>query len=91
MVKHGVTRNDWVIMDNFKCMYHYNYNGLVKAVIVVQVTEEEYLDVKGNVVNEFDITKLGNNTRFRMVHPSYLLFIEKMGSNTNAEKYKTLN
>ena len=49
------------------------------------------MDVKDNVVDEFDITKLGNKIRFCMLHPRYLLFVNEVGSNTNSEKDTTLN
>jgi len=64
-------------------------NKLVKADLVIEVDDEEYLNVHGNVVDEFDETRLGNKTKFRMMHPNYLLFVNKVGPNTNAEKDNT--
>ena len=53
-------------------------------VVIREIAEDEYLDDNGNVVNKFDITKLGNNMRFRMLHPRYLLCVDELGSNTKA-------
>jgi len=69
-------------------MYLHTYDELVKAGVAIEVTDEEYLDVHGNVVGEFDETRLGNKTKFCMIHPRYLLFVDEVGSNTNAEKDK---
>ena len=63
----------------------------MKAGVVEEIDEEEYLDFNGNVVNKFDITRLVNNTRFRILHPRYLLFVDEISSNTNAEKDKSSN
>jgi len=76
-------------MDNFKFMYLHTYDKLAKAGVAIEVDDEEYLDVHGNIVGEFDETRLGNKTKFRMIHPRYLPFLDEVGSNTNAEKYKT--
>ena len=89
VVKYGVKRSEWVTMDNFKFMYHHTYAELVKAGVAMEVDAEEYLDGKGNVVGEYDDGRLGNKTKFRMLHPRYLLFVDEVGSNTNAEKDKT--
>ena len=59
--------------------------------VAVEVEDEEFPDVNGNVIGKFDNTKLGNNTRFRMLHPICLLFVDKVGSNTNAEKDNDLS
>ena len=91
VVKYGVKCRKWVTMDSFKFMYHHTYNELVKAGVAMEVDEEEYLDVKGNVVGEYDDKRLGNKTKYRMLHPRYLLFVDEVGSNTNAEKDKTMN
>ena len=53
----------------------------MKDGVAKDVEEEEYLDDHGNVVNKFNNTKLGNNTRFRMLYPRYRLFVDEVGSN----------
>ena len=89
VVKYGVKRSEWVTMDNFEFMYHHTYRELVKAGVAKVVQEEEYLDVHGNVVSEHDDAKLGKKTKYRMVYPRYLFFVDEVGSNTHAEKDKT--
>ena len=76
-------------MDNFKFMYCHTYTALLKTGIAIEVDDAKYLDMKGNVVGEFGDERLGNRSRFRMTNPRYFLFIDKAGSNTNAEKDKT--
>lgn len=39
------------------------YNKLVKTGITMEVEEEEYMDIKGNVIGEYDTKKLGNKTK----------------------------
>ena len=76
-------------MDNFRFIYHHINRELTKTGVARRVQEEEYLDVHGNVVSENDDAKLGKKTKYRMVYPRYLFFVDEVGSNTNAEKDKT--
>jgi len=62
---------------------------LVKAGVAIKVDDDKYLDMKRNLVGYYDDGRLGNKTKFRMVRPRYPLFVDEVGSNTNAEKYKT--
>ena len=91
VVKFGTKRSEWVTVDNFTFMYDQTYLEFVKAGIVLEMDEETYLDNKGNIVLEYDKKRLGNKTRYKLQHPEYLLFVDKVGSNTNGEKDKTAN
>lgn len=89
VVKYGVTRSEWATMENLTFMYNNTYAEVVNAGVVIEVDDEEYLDLKGNVVGEYDDGRLGNKTKFQMVYPMNLLFADKVGCNTNTEKDKT--
>jgi len=79
-----VKRRESVTTDNFKFMYLHTYDEQVKADVAIEGDDEEYLDVHGNIVGKFDETRLGNKSKFCMIHPRYLLFVDEVGSNTSA-------
>ena len=70
-------------------MYQHTHHELVKAGVAEEVEEEEYLYIQSNVGSQNNDSKLGKKTKYRVVHPHYLFFVDEVGSNKNSEKDKS--
>jgi hypothetical protein len=65
-----IKRRTWVTRENFENMYEKIYATIVEAGVAEELTEPiQYKD--------------GLPTKYRLIHPEYVLFVDETGCNTN--------
>ena len=85
-VKFDYKRADWCTYANFLMMYREVYKEMVKGGIAVRLDDKVYMTKEGEAVEENDANRLGLATRFNVVRPDRLLFVDEVGSNTSQTK-----
>ena len=87
--KHGVKfeskRADWCTYNNFEAMYEQVYKEMVAGGIAVEFPNKEWLNKEGVVVLE-EKDALGLQTKYNLIRPDRLLFVDEVGSNTSQTK-----
>jgi hypothetical protein len=75
-------REEWCNVANFEQMYHECYEKMVESKIAIKTVEENWLDKEGVVVEEEHLA-FGRKTKYQMIHPNYLVFVDEVGDNTS--------
>jgi hypothetical protein len=77
-----IKRRTWCTDSIFTEMYEAVYAAMVEAGVARYSEEEKMLDINGNEVN--DKAKMaGRPTRYELIHPEMVLFVDETGANTN--------
>jgi hypothetical protein len=75
-------RINWCTYENFSNMYDGVYHSMVKAGVAIQTPEERMYDQNG--VRVFDKSDMyGRPTKFQMIKPQNVVFVDETGCNTN--------
>lgn len=86
-IKFDYTRGaDLCTFTDFWMMYHKVYKEMVKGGIAVSLDDKVYMTKEGETVEENDVNRLGLATRYKVVRPDRLLFVDEVGSNTSQTK-----
>jgi hypothetical protein len=85
--KRCVNRLEWAIYENVEKMYSLVYKEMVAAGVATQLDEPIYFDKVNNIVGEGD-EHFGTLSDVQVTDPSYILFVDETGSNTNMRKDK---
>jgi hypothetical protein len=67
---------------NFEQMYHECCEKMVESKIAIKTAEENWLDKYGVVVEEEHLA-FGRKTKYQMIQPNYLVFVDEVGDNTS--------
>ena len=82
-VKFDYKRAEWCTYANFIMMYREVYKDMVKGGIAVRLLDNKvFMSKEGEAVEENDANRLGLATRYKVVRPDRLLFVDEVGSNT---------
>ena len=81
-VKFESKRADWCTYNNFEAMYEQVYKEMVAGGIAVESPKKECLNKEGVVVLE-EKDALGLQTKYNLIRPDRLLFVDEVGSNTS--------
>ena len=73
--------------DNFDLMQDGCHSEFIDAKVATKGVLSVYLDQYRREVQQDSISQLGRETQIRLTQPKYLSFVDKYGSNTNAENY----
>ena len=76
---------DWCTYRNFKTMYTEVYEEAVSGRIVHKLDAPVWLNKRGEIV-ELEGELSGLKTEYLLHHPSKLMFVDKVGSNTSQAK-----
>jgi len=63
-------------------MYYECYEKMVESKIAIKTAEENWLDKDGVVVEEEHLA-FGRKTKYQMICPNYLVFVDEVGDNTS--------
>ena len=85
-VKFDYKQADWCTYANFLMMYCEVYKEMVKGGIAVRLDNKVCMTKEGETVEENDANRLGLATRYKVVRPDRLLFVDEVGSNTSQTK-----
>jgi hypothetical protein len=66
-------------------IYDKIYSQLVEVGLAVQHPEPVWHDKDGNVVDEEHLA-VGLKSRFELIHPDWLIFVDEVGFNTSQTK-----
>jgi hypothetical protein len=80
-----IKRNTWVTYENFSNMYDCVYDSMVEAGIAEKVEEELLFDRHGVEVDCID-NAFGKPTKYRMLKPENVVFVDETGCNTNQKE-----
>jgi hypothetical protein len=83
-VKFDTKRAEWCTYLNMKEMYDEVYTSLVNCGLAVKHDTPMWRNNEGEVVNEEDA--VGCQSEFELIHPSWLVFVDEVGSNTSQVK-----
>jgi hypothetical protein len=75
----------WCTVENFYSMYEGVYLGMVDAGIAFQLDEDIMYDKHGEKTTNID-ESYGHATKYKIIHPEYLLFVDETGCNTNMKE-----
>ncbi len=75
-------REEWCNMANFEQMYYECYEKMVESKIAIKRAEENWLDKDGVAVEEEHLA-FGRKTKYQMIRPNYLVFVDEVGDNTS--------
>lgn len=84
-VKFDAKRADWCTYLNFETMYNNVYSEMVEGGIAERLDNPVWLNKEGQIV-EHEEEAFGLPTRYRLLHPNKLLFVDEVGSNTSQAK-----
>jgi hypothetical protein len=77
-----IKRYTWCTESVFTNMYNAVYDVMVRAGVATVSEEEKMFDSKGDVV--FDMTlQYGRPTKYELIHPEMVVFVDETGANTN--------
>jgi hypothetical protein len=80
-VKFDYKRAEWCTYANFIMMYREVYKDMVKGGIAVRLLDNKvFMSKEGEAVEENDANRLGLATRYKVVRPDRLLFVDEVGS-----------
>jgi hypothetical protein len=78
-------RAEWCNYLNMKEMYEEIYRDLFSAGLAIEHPEALWLNEKGEVV-ELEEQAFGIKSKFELIHPDWLIFVDEVGSNTSQVK-----
>jgi hypothetical protein len=79
-VKFDTKRAEWCTYLNMEEMYNEVYASLVGAGLAVKHDEPVWRNEAGDVTSETNA--VGCESQFELIHPSWLVFVDEVGSNT---------
>ncbi len=80
-VKFDSKRADWCTYQNFELMYNEVYEAMVEAGIASKLDTPTWFDKSGNIVEE-EGDAFGLQSKYILLRPDLLLFVDEVGSNT---------
>jgi hypothetical protein len=80
-VRFDMKRNEWCKLENFKQMYNVIYPKLSEIGISEMWETEKMLDKGGNIVTD-ETYMCGRPTKFNLVKPNKLPFVDEVGVKT---------
>jgi hypothetical protein len=84
-VRFEAKRVEWCTYLNMQEIYDKIYSQLVEVGLAVQHPEPVWHDKDGNVVDEEHLA-VGLKSRFELIHPDWLIFVDEVGCNTSQTK-----
>lgn len=78
-------RTTWATYDNIEKMYNLIYPLLVEAGIAVKLDQPVWKDRMGHIVPD-ETEAFGCQVEYELTDPSYFLFVDETGTNTNMKK-----
>jgi hypothetical protein len=84
-VKFDSKRADWCTYNNFETMYNEVYEEMVKGGIAWKLNSSVKLNKAGSIV-EHTHEQFGLETKYDLLRPDKLLFVDEVGSNTSQTK-----
>ncbi len=84
-VKFDSKRADWCTYQNFELMYNEVYEAMVEAGIASKLDTPTWFDKSGNIVEE-EGDAFGLQSKYILLRPDKLLFVDEVGSNTSQAK-----
>ncbi len=85
-VKFDNKRAEWCNYHNMKLMYDEIYKDFCCGGIAVEHPEPVWRNEAGEVV-ESEEQAFGLKSKYELIHPDWLLFVDEVGSNTSQAKY----
>jgi hypothetical protein len=82
-------RRTWCTVEHFTEMYDGVYDSMVTAGIAEKLDEDRMYDINGIETDNVE-EMFGRPTKFRMLHPENLLFVDETGCNTNMKTDKLI-
>jgi hypothetical protein len=77
-----IKRHTWCTYENFRNMYDCVYLSMVESGVAEELSEAVMYDVNGEVTTNVD-EMYGRPSKYRMVKPENLVFVDETGCNTN--------
>jgi len=84
-VKFDSKRADWCTYQNFQLMYDEVYEAMVAAGIASKFDDPAWFDKLGNIVEDEE-NCFGLKSKYYLLRPDKLLFVDEVGSNTSQAK-----
>lgn len=84
-VKFDSKRADWCTYQNFQLMYYEVYEAMVSAGIASKLDAPVWFDKSGNIV-EHEENGFGLQSKYYVLKPDKLLFVDEVGNNTSQAK-----
>ena len=75
-----VNRAKWCIYANIKIIYDLIYEQLVEALVAVEHCHAKMRNEEGEIITN-DKDMVGLPSKYELIEPDYLLFVDKIGSN----------
>jgi len=84
--KYASNQTEWSTYSNFAQMYDECYQHMVMAGVAIELPEPVCMNKAGEEVPPDDQLAYSLPVRHELIHPDWLLFMDKMGINTNQKE-----
>jgi len=84
-VKFAAKHSEWCTYQNMKEMYKEVYVALEASDLAVKRDTSYWRNAEGETV-ELEQDALGCQSKYKLIHPNWLIFVDKAGSNTSQTK-----
>jgi len=84
-VKFDTKRSEWCTYQNLEEMYEEVYANLVEGGLAVKHDEAVWRNAAGEIITD-ESEACGLKSCYELIHPSWLVFVDEVGSNTSQAK-----